>query len=107
MKLFGKYEVLEEVGSGAIGSRVFRTRDRILQREALVKAFSIEGMTAAAKQRFFREAQAAAHLEHPNIVSIYDVAEQDEFAYIAMEQLEGENIQSFIHRQPTLPLEAK
>src|SRR5215475_4573455 len=106
MKVFGKYEVIEELPAGPSGP-VFRGRDRILQHEAVIKVFPIQGITPAATRRFFWDLQRIAKLTHPNIASIYDFGEQDETAYITMEPPEGEDLRHFMDRQAPRSLEAK
>jgi len=106
MKVFGKYEVIEELPAGPSGP-VFRGRDRILQQEAVIKVFPIQGITPAATRRFFWDVQKTAKLTHPNIASIYDFGEQDETAYITMEPPEGEDLRHFMDRHAPRSLEAK
>ena len=90
MKL-GKYEILSEIGHGAMGV-VYRARDPIINRLVAIKTISA---TLAAdgqlRERFYREAQSAGSLQHPNIVTIHDMGEQDRTPYIAMELIEGES----------------
>ena len=106
MKVFGKYEVLEELDSSA-NIRIFRGHDRIIQRDVLLKVFHVESMAPIARQRFVREVLATVALIHPNIVSIYDFAVQNEYAYLAMEQLEGESLRDFLNRKGHRTLESK
>src|SRR6187399_1577532 len=103
-KVFGKYEVLEELDSQEF-VRSFRARDRIIQRDVLLKVFNADAMSSAARQRFIREARAAVNLTHPNIASIYDFGEQDDYAYLAMELLEGETLREFLDRKGHQTLE--
>jgi len=106
MKVFGKYEALEELESSAYVS-TFRGRDRMLHRDAVIKVFYVDALTSAARQRFIREVRATVNLTHPNIVSVYDLGEQDEFAYIAFEQLDGDDLRHCLNRQAGLSIEAK
>jgi serine/threonine protein kinase len=105
-KVFGKYEVLEELDSQGSVS-VFRGRDRIIQRDVLLKVFNVDAMSSAARQRFVREAKAAVNLTHPAIASIYDFGEQDDYAYLAMELLEGETLRELLDRKGHQTLESK
>src|SRR5204862_224745 len=57
------------------------------------------------RKRFFREAETAGRLHHPNIVTIYDAGEEHDLAYIAMEYLQGKNLASFIQPDKPLPWE--
>jgi serine/threonine-protein kinase len=75
MRTLGKYEVLEELGAGAMG-KVFHARDRVLQREVAIKTISTEDADIELKQRFYREARACGRLSHPNIVTVFDLGEQ-------------------------------
>jgi serine/threonine protein kinase len=106
MKTLGKYEVLEELGSGAMG-KVFHGRDRVLQREVAIKTIGTEDADVELKQRFYREARACGRLSHPNIVTVFDLGEQQGTSYIAMEYLEGEDLRKFIDRKTFMPLEGK
>jgi len=103
----GKYEVLGELGRGAMGV-VYRARDPIINRLVALKTIT----TGVADdpgllQRFYREAQSAGGLQHPNIVTIYDMGEAGATPYIAMELVEGENLEQLISRRPNLPLAVK
>jgi hypothetical protein len=106
MKL-GKYEILSEIGHGAMGV-VYRARDPIINRLVAIKTISA---TLAAdgqlRERFYREAQSAGSLQHPNIVTIHDMGEQDRTPYIAMELIEGESLESLILRRPEMSLSLK
>ena len=86
----GRYEILQELGQGAMGT-VYLGRDPSIQRQVAVKTLNYEQFTADelrdVKARFFREAEAAGKLSHPHIVTIYDVGEDHDMAYIAMELL--------------------
>jgi len=103
----GKYEVLAELGRGAMGV-VYCARDPIINRLVAVKTITT-GVAAdpALLQRFYREAQSAGGLQHPNIVTIYDMGEQNDIPYIAMELIEGESLENMIARRPVLPIALK
>jgi len=103
----GKYEVLAELGHGAMGV-VYCARDPIINRLVAVKTITT-GVAAdpALLQRFYREAQSAGGLQHSNIVTIYDMGEQGNIPYIAMELIEGESIENMIARRPVLPIALK
>jgi serine/threonine protein kinase len=86
---FGKYEDLAELGQGAMG-KVYRARDPILDREVALKTVPPGLLTGKdTLARFRREARAAARLQHPNIVTIYELGEVEGTHYIAMELVEG------------------
>ena len=106
MKTLGKYELLEEIGGGGMG-KICRARDRVLHREVAIKTIYVGQTDPEIKQRFYREARACATLSHPNIVTVFDLGEQQGVSYIAMELLEGEDLRRFIDRPGTMSLEAK
>jgi hypothetical protein len=86
---FGKFEILAELGQGAMG-KVYRAHDPILDRPVALKTVAPALLTGKETlARFRREARAAARLQHPNIVTIYEVGEVEGTHYIAMELVEG------------------
>ncbi len=105
---FGRYEILRELGRGSMGT-VYLGRDPKINREVAIKTLAYSNLAPSeleeVKTRFFREAEAAGKLSHPNIVSIYDLGEEHDMAYIAMELLTGEDLA--IHCKPDnlLPVE--
>ncbi|MGH9863316.1 MAG: protein kinase domain-containing protein, partial [Candidatus Acidiferrales bacterium] len=107
LKKIGKYEVIEELGRGAMGV-VWRARDPFIGRQVALKTIT-PGLldNPDLLKRFYREAQAAGSLQHPNIVIIYDLGEAEGLPYIAMEFLEGESLEKTIARQPTMALAQK
>ena len=107
MKKLGKYEVLGELGHGAMGI-VYRARDPIINRLVALKTITT-GLAGdpALLERFYREAQAAGGLQHPNIVTIYDMGVADDVPFIAMELVEGENLEQLIARKSTLAVTRK
>ena len=107
MKKLGKYEVLGELGHGAMGV-VYRARDPIINRLVALKTITT-GVAddPAMLQRFYREAQSAGGLQHPNIVTIYDMGEASELPYIAMELVDGENLEQLIARRSACPITLK
>jgi serine/threonine protein kinase len=104
LKKLAKYEVLGELGHGAMGV-VYRAHDPIINRPVALKTITT-GVAddPAMLQRFYREAQSAGGLQHPNIVTIYDMGEAGALPYIAMELVEGENLDQVIARRSSLPL---
>jgi eukaryotic-like serine/threonine-protein kinase len=103
----GKYELIHELGRGGMGI-VYRARDPIINRLVALKTIT----TGVADypnllQRFYREAQSAGGLQHPNIVTIYDMGEESGTPYIAMELIEGETLEQLIAGRPNLPLSLK
>ena len=86
------YELLREIGSGSFG-RVYRVRDLRLEREVALKVLDPTLTSdASVVERFEREAQLAASLQHPNIVSIYDIDERYGLLWYTMELIKGENL---------------
>ena len=107
--MLGRYEVQSELGQGAMGI-VYRGEDPKINRVVAIKTLSLaqefEGdMLVEIKERFFREAQSAGRLNHPNIVAIYDAGEEQDLAYIAMEFLKGSDLDRYTKPGTLLPLE--
>jgi len=103
----GRYEISGELGRGAMGI-VYKGVDPTIHRTVAIKTLRLsefeEGELAEIKRRFFREAESAGLLNHPNIVSIYDAGDEHDLAYIAMEYIEGEDLVKFTRRENQLPL---
>jgi serine/threonine protein kinase len=103
----GKYRILERIGRGGMGT-VFKAHDPVLDRLVALKVISSEGdVTDELKARFYREAQACAKLNHPNIVVVHDLGEADGQLYIVMEFLDGEELKHVIAARRRLSLEQK
>ncbi len=100
-----RYELIEKIAEGGM-ARVYRGRDLLLKRTVAVKVLK-DQMTgdAAFVRRFEREAQSAAALSHPHIVSIYDVGEQDGTYYMVMEYVDGKNLKEYIREKGSLPVD--
>lgn len=102
----GRYEIIKELGHGAMGT-VYLGKDPSINREVAVKTLSYADVEPQqlneVKDQFFREAEAAGKLSHPNIVTIYDVGEDDDMAYIAMELLKGNDLTEFCSKGNLLP----
>ncbi|MGD9132648.1 MAG: serine/threonine-protein kinase [Desulfobacterales bacterium] len=102
----GRYEIIKELGHGAMGT-VYLGKDPSINREVAVKTLSYADVEPQqlneVKNQFFREAEAAGKLSHPNIVTIYDVGEDDDMAYIAMELLIGRDLTEFCRKGDLLP----
>ncbi len=95
----GRYQLDREIGRGAMGI-VYLGRDTAINRQVAIKAIPLasefsDTELAEARTRFFREAETAGRLNHPNIVTIYDVGEEHGLAYIAMEYLKGRHLSDF------------
>jgi serine/threonine protein kinase/ribosomal protein S20 len=100
----GRYEILDELGRGAMGV-VFKGRDPFIGRLVAIKTITAEiADNPEFLERFRREAQAAGGLQHPNIVTIYEMSEFEGTPFIAMEYLEGESLEKKIDGQARIPL---
>jgi serine/threonine protein kinase len=91
----GRYRLLAELGQGAMGT-VYRGRDETLDRDVAVKVMSKGLADADGRARFLREARAAARLQHPNIVVIYELGEHEGAPFMVLELLEGVDLQRAI-----------
>ena len=103
----GRYEVIERVGRGGMGA-VYLGRDTVLEREVAIKVMSADfAADETSRPRFYREARAAAKLQHRNIVTIFEFGEEDETPYIVMEFLRGLDLAKRMRAEPALTLEQK
>ncbi|MCW8196576.1 serine/threonine protein kinase [Proteobacteria bacterium 005FR1] len=97
--VLGRYEIERELGRGAMGI-VYLGRDPKIARPVAIKTLSYGQLDSREleqfKQRFFREAEAAGRLNHPNIVTIYDVGEEHDLAFIAMDYVPGNALNAYI-----------
>ncbi|MBI1424399.1 MAG: CHASE2 domain-containing protein [Gammaproteobacteria bacterium] len=103
----GRYTIERELGRGAMGM-VYLGRDPKIGRTVAIKTMVLsqefEGEKLdEVKERFFREAETAGRLNHPNIVTIYDVGEDEDLSYIAMDYLKGQNLLSYCKPDTLLP----
>lgn len=104
-RISGRYEVLETIGGGGMAN-VYKARDIILDRLVAVKVLQPQfSKDEQFIRRFRREAQAATSLAHPNVVSIYDVGEDDNTYFIVMEYVEGKTLKELIKEKGPLPVE--
>src|SRR6202050_1666645 len=97
--LVGQYEIETEIGAGGMGT-VFRAVDTKLQRPVAIKFLSDDLADAAARRRFQREAQMASSLNHPHILTVYDVGEFDGRQYLVTEFVDGGTLRNWARRQP-------
>lgn len=102
----GRYDIIRELGKGAMGI-VYEGKDPNIGRRVAIKTarrdvMEATGMADEMMERFLREAQAAGTLNHPNIITIFDADEQDGIAYIAMEFLEGGDLQDLLEKRARL-----
>ncbi len=91
MLLRNRYHLTAPLGQGGMGT-VYAGYDAILDRAVAVKMLNPAWLTAEGRARLLAEARAAAQLNHPNIVNVYDAGETDEGAFIVMEYVEGESL---------------
>jgi serine/threonine-protein kinase len=104
LKKLGKYELIEEVGRGAMGE-VYKALDPSIGRLVALKTItsSLVG-DSDLLERFYQEARSAGALQHPSIVTVYELASEGETPFIAMEFLEGESLEKVIKSQPPISL---
>jgi eukaryotic-like serine/threonine-protein kinase len=98
----GRYELVEELGKGAMGT-VYKAIDPLLERAIAIKTINVanDDQLAEYEARFYQEAKVAGRLNHPNIVTVYDVATSDNMPYLAMELLDGRELARLLsNRQP-------
>ena len=104
----GRYEVIKQLGKGAMGI-VYLGQDPRINRTTAIKTFRFSDdfepeEAEKMKQKFFREAESAGTLSHPNIVTIYDAGDEHDLAYIAMEYLDGHDFQTYTKKNNLLPM---
>jgi len=104
----GRYRIERELGRGAMGA-VYLGRDPKIGRQVAIKTMALSREFAGdelveARERFFREAETAGRLQHPDIVTIFDAGEDKELAYIAMEYLKGDDLQAYTQAPRLLPV---
>jgi serine/threonine-protein kinase len=102
-KILGRYRVVAELGRGAMGV-VLRAHDENLERDVAIKALTQTVRAYPDAIRLFAsEAKALAHLNHPNIVAIYDQAVERSEAYLIMELVEGQTLEKLLHQRGPIP----
>src|SRR5262245_7595872 len=102
----GRYEILEEIASGAFG-RVLCGRDPDIDRKVAIKLIKATQDDPESRERFTREARAAGRLHHVNIVTIFELGSHYGDPFIVMEYLGGETLESVIERRAPLTLTNK
>ena len=104
----GRYHIVERLAAGAIGG-VYKALDTILDRPVAVKCINLDTPFAdhspdELRERFVREARIAARLQHPNIVTIYDIVATSDRGFIIMEFIEGQSLESLFAERKRLPM---
>ncbi|HEX4130375.1 MAG TPA: LamG-like jellyroll fold domain-containing protein [Pirellulales bacterium] len=103
--LFGEYLVIDKIGAGGMG-QVFKARHRRMKRLVAIKVLPPAAVkTPDAVKRFQREVEAAAKLEHPNIVAAYDAGESQGLHYLAMQYIDGQDLSSLVKERGPLPVD--
>lgn len=106
----GRYEILDELGRGDMGV-VYKAHDPLIDRFVAIKTIDLQKLSDQEKDeykaRFYQEAKAAGRLNHPNIITIYDLGRKGDVAYIAMELMEGPELQNIVTENSKLTLEEK
>ncbi|RYI32180.1 Stk1 family PASTA domain-containing Ser/Thr kinase [Bacillus infantis] len=104
-RISGRYKILDMIGGGGMAN-VYLAHDMILDRDVAVKILRLDfAENDEFIRRFHREAQSATSLAHPNIVSIYDVGEEDSIYYIVMEYVEGQTLKQYIQQHSPVPVD--
>ncbi|MBI4207893.1 MAG: serine/threonine protein kinase [Betaproteobacteria bacterium] len=106
LRKLGRYELVTELGHGAMGI-VYRATDPVLNRVVAIKTINMalkQDEIAEYEARFYQEARAAGGLNHPNIVTVYDIGKTGSMAYMAMEYLEGDELRVLLAPGAPLPL---
>jgi predicted Ser/Thr protein kinase len=106
-KRIGKYAITGRIGRGGMGM-VYRGYDEVLEREVAVKTLTLEGsLDEESRRRFHIEAKAAARLQHPNIITVYELGEDRGLPFIAMELLPGTDLETLMRSGEPLMLQEK
>src|SRR5687767_2999613 len=97
-RVFGRYTILRRIGAGGTGA-VYEAQHNDLKKRVAIKAL-VPSMTedVETRARFLREGEASARIRHPHVVDVYDVGFQDGIAFLVMEYLEGEDLNSWFKR---------
>ncbi|MCI0343918.1 MAG: serine/threonine protein kinase, partial [Chloroflexi bacterium] len=106
MRSIGRYMLDEEIGRGSMGA-VFRASDPLIERNVAIKTVDLGKLddgTLQPRLRFLREAKAAGRLSHPGIVTVHDVGELEDVAFIVMELVEGRSVKDVLDRGDQIPL---
>lgn len=106
----GRYEILNELGRGEMGV-VYKAHDPLIDRFVAIKTIDLQKLSEQKKDeykaRFYQEAKAAGRLNHPNIITIHDLGRKGDIAYIAMELMEGPELQNIVSENRHLSIQEK
>lgn len=106
----GRYEIIEELGRGNMGV-VYKARDPLIDRLVAIKTIDLRNLNQDDKgeyeARFYQEAKAAGRLNHPNIITIYELGNSDDVAFIAMELIEGTELRDILANQRRQSIDEK
>jgi serine/threonine-protein kinase len=108
VSMLGRYQIVAQLGRGAMGT-VYRALDPAIERTVAIKTLNPDlpdENLPEVRERFLREAKSAGRLNHPNVVTVYDVGEADGIAYIAMEYLEGRSLRQVLDAGAPLAVHA-
>lgn len=106
----GRYEILDELGRGEMGV-VYKAHDPLIDRYVAIKTIDLQNLSEQEKgeykARFYQEAKAGGRLNHPNIITIHDLGRKGDMAYIAMELMEGPELQDIVTENRSLSIGEK
>jgi serine/threonine protein kinase len=101
--MIGAYRVMDKIGAGGMGIVYLGEHEKLKRRVAIKILPEDKTKDKLALERFYREARAAAALDHPNIVKAFDVSEQNGMHYLVMEFIDGNNLQKYVDTKGPLP----
>jgi len=107
IQYLGRYKIIKEIGHGSMGV-VYEARDPLIDRIVAIKTINLHDLTPEEKKeyeaRFYLEARSGGRLSHPNIVTIHDLGESEGVPFIAMELMEGRELQNLLKGEQVLPI---
>ncbi len=107
IQYLGRYKIIKEIGHGSMGI-VYEAKDPLIDRIVAIKTINLQDLTPEEKKeyeaRFYLEARSGGRLSHPNIVTIHDLGESEGMPFIAMELMEGRELQNLLKAEKLLPV---